>query len=86
MEKIRIFELIYFFVTAFLIYKLGWTFPLGFVMGMVIMSTTLLFPSPKMEIFMDNLFGYSKNKTIVMKNESEKLNKQTEKYSVKYKN
>lgn len=56
--------------------KFGFKFGLGFIYGLCLMGYLFLFPSPTGRIFFDKLFNYSKRETVIMKEESEKMEKQ----------
>jgi len=69
---------------VYFMYTRGFSFGLGFIYGMTLLSYIFLFPPVAMIPYLDKLFNYSKSQAVVMKNESEKYRKQDDKFKVKY--
>lgn len=67
-----------------LTYYFKWGFIIGFSLGCIAMTITILKPSPLIAMILDNAFGYSKSQLRTMQNETEKTNKEN-KFKVRFK-
>lgn len=67
-----------------LTYYFRWGFIIGFMLGGIAMTITLLRPPPFIAMILDNAFGYSRSQLRTMQNETEKRDKEN-KFKVRFK-